>query len=213
MLTHITRAFDDSLFSPASGDGVPPRLLQWPFIRFFIQGRIGVSIFSMVTGYVCALKPIKLYRQGNQEAAFAAISKSAIRRVPRLILPTTLATLGIWFLTQFGAFTVANRTDSWWIDYTSPSAVPYLGNAIKSLLYNLITTWTKGANIYDGNQWTMLPLLAGSYAVYAYVLATVSVRPAHRMMLSLLMWAFYYGASDCELSSVFPPLETPRFGI
>ncbi len=194
MLTHITRAFDDSLFSPASGDGVPPRLLQWPFIRFFIQGRIGVSIFSMVTGYVCALKPIKLYRQGNQEAAFAAISKSAIRRVPRLILPTTLATLGIWFLTQFGAFTVANRTDSWWIDYTSPSAVPYLGNAIKSLLYNPHHHLDKGANIYDGNQWTMWPLLRGSMHVYAFMFATAYVQPRYRMMASLGWWVYYYVA-------------------
>ncbi len=205
MLTHIARAFDDELFRPTDKEGIPPRLLQWPYIRFFLQGRIGVSIFSMVTGYVCALKPIKLCRQGNQEAAFSAICKSALRRVPRLIMPTTIATAMIWFLAQFGAFIVGNRTDSWWIRYTSPNAVPYLGNAIMSLVHNIITTWTKGANIYDGNQWTMWPLLRGSMHVYAFMFAMAYVQPRYRMMASLGWWVYYYVGNDCTFYNPSPP--------
>merc|ERR1712093_268104 len=92
VFTHICRAFDEELFKPTSAEGAPPRILQYPIIRILFQGRIGVTIFSLVTGYVCALKPLRQCRAGQQEAMFSGLARSAFRRVPRLILPTTMAT-------------------------------------------------------------------------------------------------------------------------
>jgi len=150
---------------------------------------------------VCALKPIRLYRQGNQEAAFTSISKSALRRVPRLVLPTALITCIIWLLAQLGAFIVANRTDSWWIGWTSPTMIPYLGASVKNLMYNIITTWTKATNKYDGNQWTLFPLLKGSMEVYVFLMAMAYVQPRYRMMASLGMWVYFYIGGDCKFFS------------
>ncbi|KAI1856951.1 uncharacterized protein JN550_013553 [Neoarthrinium moseri] len=161
--THIARAFDGDLFSPASAADAAPRLLQLPFLRILVQGRITVSIFAFVTGYVCMLKPVKLSRQGNQENAFTSISKSALRRIPRLIIPTTLAACIIWVMAQLGFFLVAKHSDCWWCGATAPDQVPRLGDALHSLVYNIITTWTHGRNSYDRNQWTLLPLLKGSF--------------------------------------------------
>ncbi|TGO81169.1 hypothetical protein BPOR_1302g00010 [Botrytis porri] len=75
--THIARAFDPDLFLASSGEGIRPRLLQLPILRILPQGRIGVTIFSLVTGYVCALKPIRQCRAGNPTACFNTISRSA----------------------------------------------------------------------------------------------------------------------------------------
>jgi hypothetical protein len=163
-----------------------------------VQGRIGVAIFAFVTGYVCALKPIKLSRQGNQEAAFASMAKSALRRVPRLVIPTALATCIIWVMAQLGLFLVAKRSDSWWSGATAPDQVPHLGDALYSLVHNIIRTWTHGANAYDGNQWTLLPLLKGSLWVYVFILATAYLRPRYRMMASLTMFMYFWAASDCK---------------
>lgn len=163
-----------------------------------MQGRIGVSIFAFVTGYVCALKPIKLSRQGNQENAFVSISKSALRRVPRLIIPTALATCIIWVMAQLGLFLVAKRSDCWWCGATAPDQVPHLGDALYSLFFNIITTWTHGRNSYDGNQWTLLPLLKGSFWVYVFIMGTAYMQPRYRMMASLAMFAYFWVASDCE---------------
>lgn len=174
-------------------------MLQLPFLRILVQGRIGVSIFSFVTGYVCALKPIKLYRQDQQAAAFASMSKSALRRLPRLIIPTAFATCIIWVMAQFGLFLVAKRSDSWWSGATAPDQVPYLGDALKALVYNCITTWTHGHNSYDGNQWTLLPLLKGSLWVYVFMLATAYMQPKYRMMASMAVFSYFYMASDCKL--------------
>lgn len=203
VLTHIARAFDGDLFLPASADGAPPRMLQLPFLRILVQGRIGVSIFSFVTGYVCALKPIKLYRQDQQAAAFASMSKSALRRLPRLIIPTAFATCIIWVMAQFGLFLVAKRSDSWWSGATAPDQVPYLGDALKALVYNCITTWTHGHNSYDGNQWTLLPLLKGSLWVYVFMLATAYMQPKYRMMASMAVFSYFYMASDSAFGMQF----------
>ncbi|KUI56385.1 hypothetical protein VP1G_03666 [Cytospora mali] len=160
--THLARAWDGELFGSTSSEDAPPRLLQLPYLRILIQGRIGVTIFAFVTGYVCALKPIKLCRQGNQEAALASISKSALRRIPRLVLPAAAATAVSWVMAEMGLYAVAKHQDSWWIDVQSSRRIPYLGEAFGNLVYNVVTTWTRSTNEYDNNQWTLLPLLKGS---------------------------------------------------
>ncbi|KAH6682500.1 acyltransferas-like protein [Halenospora varia] len=203
VITHICRAFDEELFRPTSEEGAKPRILQLPILRVLVQGRIGVSIFSLVTGYVCALKPIRLTRAGTPDAAFTAIAKSAFRRVPRLILPTTIATTIIWFFCQFGVFEVGNRINGWWVNYTSPNMTPYFGDAIKSLLINLITTWTRNWNIYDNNQWTLLPLLKGSMLVYMMLIATAYAKPRYRMMIELALFVYYYVSNDSAFGMQF----------
>ncbi|ESZ89506.1 hypothetical protein SBOR_10109 [Sclerotinia borealis F-4128] len=204
VFTHIARAFDGDLFLPSSGAGLRPRPLQLPILRIIVQGRIGVTIFSLVTGYVCALKPIRQCRAGNQPACFTSISRSAFRRVPRLVLPTTIATVIIWFLCQFGIYKIAKRCDSWWVEATSPDITPYFGDAVKSLLYHLITTWTRGWNIYDGNQWTLLPLLKGAMLVYIFMLGTAGMKPRYRMMSTAFGMQFFFGTFLSDLSQ-HPP--------
>ena len=194
----MCRAFDEDLFKPTSGEGIPPRILQYPIIRILFQGRVGVAIFSLVTGYVCALKPIRQCRAGNQDAAFSGIAKSAFRRFPRLLLPTTIATTLIWLFCQFGVFEVGNRIDSWWVNYTAPNMTPYFGEAVKSLIYHLVTTWTRSWNIYDNNQWTLLPLLKGSMLIYIMLFATAYVKPRYRMMVELGLFVYYYISNDCK---------------
>lgn len=114
------------------------------------------------------------------------------------MLPTTMATTLIWFFCQFGAFEVGNRIDSWWVNYTSPNITPYIGEAIKSLFYYLITTWTKSWNIYDNNQWTLLPLLKGSMLVYMMMVATAYCKPKYRMMVEIGLFIYYYISNDCK---------------
>ncbi|KAI0475470.1 acyltransferase family-domain-containing protein [Xylariaceae sp. FL0804] len=203
VLTHITRAFYGELFLPVSAEGAAPRVLQLPFLRFLVQGRIGVAIFSFVTGYVCALKPIKLYRQGNPDAAFSAVSKSALRRVPRLVIPCALATIIIWLMSVLGMFLVGKQSDCWWCDATSPTRIPNVFQSIEHLIFNIINTWTHGANDYDGNQWTLLPLLRGSLQVYMFVVATARIQPRYRMMGSLMVWLYFYIAGDSTFGMQF----------
>ncbi|KAI9743254.1 MAG: hypothetical protein M1818_003100 [Claussenomyces sp. TS43310] len=196
VVTHISRAFDPMLFRPATENDQPARLLQWPFIRVFFQGRIGVAIFALVTGYVCALKPIRQSRSSNYEGAFASIAKSSFRRVFRLVFPTTIATCIIWFFTQFGVFSIAKHSNSQWLSYTAPGMTPDFGEAVYTLIFNISQTWVHRSNAYDPNQWTLLPLLKGSMVVYTTCFATMYIRPRYRMMVCWAGWVYYYIAAD-----------------
>lgn len=164
-----------------------------------VQGRIGVAIFSLVTGYVCALKPIRQYREGNQTAAFRGIAKSAFRRVPRLVLPATLATILIWLLCQFRAFEIANSAEGQWLRDSSPNTSLGLGPAILDLMRALSETWTRLYNVYDINQWTLLPLLKGAMLVYVMLFATAYCKPVYRMLVSLFLCVYFFITNDGKL--------------
>lgn len=196
VVTHLLRACDPDAFRPASSEKVPPRFIQWPFIRVFLQGRIGVSIFSLVTGYVCALKPIRQARSGNMEGAVVGVGKSAFRRIPRIVLPTTIATVLTWFVCQFGVFEIARHANNPWLSYTAPERTPYFGDAVRSLFFNVIETWVYGRNAYDANHWNLQPLLKGSMLVYISVIATIYMQPKYRMMISMAQWIYYYIGND-----------------
>lgn len=199
VLTHLARAFDSDLFLPTSSETAYPRLLQYPPLRIIPQGRIGVSIFSLVTGFVCALKPLRQIRAGQPEAALTGIAKSAFRRIPRLVFPASLATVIIWLVCQLGGFRISKGVASWWVGATSPvreegGSVVALGR----LAGNLVSTWTSGGNVYDGNQWTLWPLLKGSMMVYMAVVGMVFIRVRWRMVICLGLFVYYYVANDCK---------------
>lgn len=94
-------------------------------------------------------------------------------------------------------FEVANRVEGWWLNYTSPNITPYVGPAIKMLLLNMITTWTRSWNVYDNNQWTLLPLLKGAFLVYIMLFATAYMKPRYRMMVEMGLFVYYYISNDC----------------
>ncbi|KAL5377025.1 hypothetical protein PMIN06_009191 [Paraphaeosphaeria minitans] len=195
VLTHISRAWAGNLFWATTAENTTPKLLQLPFLRVLIQGRLGVSIFALVTGYVCALKPLKLYRQDKHEAAFISISKSALRRFPRLFLPSAAATVLSFIISELGLFSVAEHADSGWISQVPPrkgSLFPAIGN----LVYEIGAIWIKRNNEYDRNQWTMLPLLQESIKIYTFLLAVAYIRPRYRMLASFAMFAYYWMGND-----------------
>lgn len=182
-----------------------------------------MTIFAFVTGYVCALKPIKLFKDGNHEAALNSVSKSALRRFPRLFLPAAAATVASFSMCQMGLYTIAKAQDSWWVDANSPIRTPQVGQAIARLFYNILTTWTRMENNYDQNQWTLLPLLKGSIWVYTFIVATAYVKPRYRMLASFGLWVYFWCCSDCKswLSAEFslvsvvssPPTYLAAFGM
>ena len=190
--THITRAFDDKLFFAADDQGIPPRLLQYPFVRLIFQGNIGVAVFALLTGYVCALKPLRQARQGNQEAALSTIAKGAFRRIPRLVLPASIALIIAWALAQFGAFTAASRSDSEWLRISTGISSLDLFTELHRLWLNLLATWTGERTEYDDHQWTLLPLLNGSLLSFLLVAALIYTKFEYRMAVYVAFMGYWW---------------------
>ena len=74
-----------------------------------------------MSGYVCSIKPMKLARAGKAADARQVIASSAFRRVIRLAVPATIATLCSWFLCQVGGYNLAlSLPGHYWLNYMSP---------------------------------------------------------------------------------------------
>ncbi|KAJ5958428.1 Acyltransferase 3 [Penicillium vulpinum] len=200
VLTHLSRGWDYALFFPRDSEGATPRILQWPVLRIPWQGRLGVTIFAFLTGYVCALKPLKLSRAGDTTSAFETISKSAFRRPPRLIFPATIALLISWIVAQFGGFIVANRSDCKWCRYAAPDLEDSFWKELIRLPMNFLSTWTTGYMAYDDHQWALLPLLLSSMLVYLLLFTTMFVQFRYRVAIYLGMLLYFHqdAARDTE---------------
>lgn len=192
VLTHLTRAFDYPLFWPRDREDAAPRLLQLPILRLPFQGRIGVMIFAFLTGYVCAIKPLRQIKSGNRDGALTTLAKSAFRRPPRLILPATVALLIAWTATQLHGFAIASICDSDWLRKSSPKIEGGLNVEIPRLFWEFQKSWIHGMPAYDEHQWALLPLLKGAFLVYSVLFATAFMKTRMRMLTVFTLWLWYW---------------------
>ena len=103
MTGHVVRGFFPLYLSSADSYDATPRLLQRPILRLYSAGPFWVAVFFILSGYVCAVKPLRLADAGKAEEARKSIASSTFRRFLRIGLPATLGTILCWFLSQLGA--------------------------------------------------------------------------------------------------------------
>jgi hypothetical protein len=106
------------------------------------SGPFWISIFFLLSGYVCAIKPLRLSAQGQQDEARRVIASSAFRRIVRIGIPAFLGTMLPWMLTQMGAFTLIPelKTHGGWLSYTTPHRVEGVFAPVKSLVKEAVSS-------------------------------------------------------------------------
>lgn len=171
-------------------------LLQLPFIRLIYAGRVSIAIFAIIAGYVNAIKPISFMRAQENDRALASLASSAFRRTGRLVLPTSIATVIAWLLTQIGGFEVALHANQPWLRDISPHMSTSVSEALSSLMKNLITTWTTGANDYDKIQWTITFFLQAAWWTYMLLLATIYVKSKYRLLIYGGLYCYFWYAKN-----------------
>ena len=159
-------------------------------------GRSGVAIFFIITGYVNALSSISKSRAGNPDAAFINISKSALARTGKLVLPAVFATIFSWILANLNSYKMSENIDSVWIRQGYHKQESNIFMAIISLIRAIIQTWTTGWNEYDGTQWTLVLFLQSSMTVYTVSLATTLVAPKTRRIIFGLLYLYFWICGD-----------------
>jgi len=134
--SHSIRAFLPDYLSPADDYDEPPRLFQLPFLRIIAAGPFWISIFFLLSGYVCAIKPIRLSNAEQVDEARRVIASSAFRRVLRIGLPATLATTMAWVLCQLGMYELHPDIRYWsgWLELTTPRRRDNVLDAVQNLL-------------------------------------------------------------------------------
>lgn len=206
----MTLAFARYIVRPADGEGGPSSWMQQPFLRLVGQGPAWVALFFILSGFVNALKPVKLARSGNIESALSNLAISSFRRPFRLFLPATATTIISWFITQFGAYETARRSDAYWLYITSPSPSPTWGKAFEDLLTAIRTTWLyEPGTPYDQPQWALLFLLQGSMFVFTALLITINLTPRFRVFAIVVcyFWSMNWSTSLSDRMSSDSPIS------
>lgn len=196
MFSHLTLAFARWIVLPCLGKDGNMLLTQRPIFRLVGQGAAWVALFIILSGFVNSLKPIKLARGGNIDPALSNLAVSSFRRSFRLVLPATAATIISWFITQFGAYETAKKSNAYWLYTTSPDPSSSWGTAVEDLLHAIRTTWTYNPdNPYDQPQWALLYLLQGSMFVFTALLVTINLTPRWRVwtIIFLYFWSWNWG--------------------
>lgn len=157
-------------------------------------------MFLLLTGFVNALKPIKLARAGRVDNALESLASSCFRRTSRLVLPSAFATFFAWILCELGGYRIGSMVESAWMNNTSPLPSGSVSAAVRSLLKAIFDTW-KGKNAIDGNQWVVPVILKGSLMLYVSLLALVRATPGYRMLCFGALFAYSWLNNDCKILS------------
>jgi len=222
--------------SPANEYGGHPKLFQRPFLRLIAAGPFWTACFFILSGYVCAIKPLKLYNAGHADEARQVIGSSAFRRIPRIGIPATIATIMSWTLAQIGVYGPIHRlnVDSEWIGRTTPFRIPGFWPPILNLLVQSVripismyksdalqfNTWTGKDNWYELNQWTLCWEMRGSMLLFIILVMSSHCTPFWRRIFLLgsacyafrigefmSPFCFISGALLADLSLRLPPAE------
>lgn len=225
----------ESFYWPENAFDRPYRILNYPYFRLILHGGfLAVTIFFIMSGYVCSIKPLKLMRSGKGDEARKVIVSSAFRRIIRLGAPSITATAISWLMDRFGAFNLAQTLPGHvWLRVFSPPEDVTFTASLRPLLFSFLRTWyydgrpfTTSRNIYEGIQWTMAVELHGSFIIYLALAVTSTFTPFYRIasFFALIAYSaycdddvlanvpFYIGAILADLSLVLSSNQSPPSG-
>jgi hypothetical protein len=168
-----------------------------------------VALFFILTGFVNSLKPIRQARDDDRIEALSTLARSAFNRTGRLVFPATVITAITWFVCQLGFFTLALESDSHWMRATGGRPSATWGGAIVDLFKEILDTWLYMNNKYDQPQWTLSPLLKGSFWVYSTLFIMIYTKPVFRIFVEVALYAFSYAGKDC-MSDMYMPQNRRR---
>ena len=195
--SHLYLSLNESMRFPGESENVLGSIIRLPILRLHTLGAPWLAVFFILTGFVNAYKPIQQARKRNVSSSLTGLASSAFRRTWRLVLPSTLATILAWIMTQLGFFNLATGVGEIWLRTSSPVMIAGWWPALHALFDSIWTTWTGGINAYDKNQWCMFVLLKGSMLVYIALLATIRCTSRCRMLIFFGLYVY----SCCCLDS------------
>lgn len=198
VLSHTILSFARHLVLPCYEPNGSAGLLQRPILRLPSQGTAWVALFFVLLGYVNSLKAVGQARSGAVEEALQTIAGSTIRWTARLVLPAAAATFIAWLACQLGFFSLASRSDAYWLQVNSAQPSDSWGNALQHLVEQIFSTWLYAENHYDQPQWALFYLIEGSMYVLLALLATIRTTPRFRMFAEGFLYIWSWCTGDCK---------------
>lgn len=142
---------------------------------FFLNGSGAVVFFFVLSGFV-------LSRAALQSGSEKTIRIGALKRWPRLALPTVVATIVSWLLFYCGLYhyqAAASITHSPWLAQFAYATIQPIGYPFwKALGQGLFFTFFRGDQYYDSSIWTMRFEFAASFAIFGLTLLVLTYKKA-----------------------------------
>lgn len=115
-------------------------IFQLPISRLiFDGGYLAVSLLFVTSGYLCAIKPLRLIRAGKPEEARSLVGQRGFRRFLRLAIPANLATTISWFLANVGGFSTSIALPGYvWLHFHSGWPSPTWAHAFRQLRIEIV---------------------------------------------------------------------------
>lgn len=164
---HSILAFFPSAYyggNPESGKYSMDTLLAESPIGVVFNGNFWVCVFCVVSGLVLSLKVMKDRNREN-------LSKTVLKRYPRLALPMLIVSFLVYFMLKIGAFSnieAAIYTQSDWLAGYYREVV----SLKKVFTCSLYGVWFLGDNTFSTAFWMMSPLFMGSF--FSYLISIVT---------------------------------------
>ena len=180
---HIISGFAPTIGEVLPGTQVAESLAGTVFF-VAINGQAAVIFFFVLSGYVLTFR---FFESPNPDDVMVA----AIKRLPRLALLTTIATVGsavIWLLGLYYFRQAAQITNSAWLGEFAHAKFPdhFQISIIGALLQGMWRTFIVGDNYYDTSLWTMAYEFHGSLVVFVAAPFIVFVLRNRYVWLSLI---------------------------
>lgn len=135
-------------------------ILSAPLISFLWNGKLAVSIFFVLSGYV-------LIKAFNETGDVNILRARAAKRFFRFFIPVLFSVMLSWLVLELGVGywkDASNISGSWWLNHFW-SFDPSFESAIKEGVYEAIFS---GKSLYTPPLWTMKIELVGSFIVFSY---------------------------------------------
>jgi transcription initiation factor TFIID subunit 11 len=139
-LVVIAHGFEGYAYPRDSFDA-RPYLFTLPIFKLVFEGGyLAVPIFFIMSGYVCAMKPMKLMRAGKIDDARKVVASSGFRRLIRLGIPATIAVTCSWFICQTGGLNMAiSLPGDCWLHFHSAYPVEGFWNSVTQLVKAIVS--------------------------------------------------------------------------
>lgn len=143
VLSHSTWAvLPQFLFPPNDLDNTDAALgtsFQAPFL--VVAGQSFLPVFFIISGYVCAIKAIRLANAGLAHEARRHLASSALRRVVRTGLSASCGTLFAWTVCQARLFSFVPLVElpGMWLAWGTPKPSRRFGGAVKALVASCVS--------------------------------------------------------------------------
>jgi hypothetical protein len=194
-------ALHGDVIHPATRHARIHGLWHWPFFHAFAEGFQWVVMFLVLAAWVNAIKPLKIMNMADKEGALVSLSKAALKRPLRLMLPAGAVTILSCVMAQMNLFHYGT-VGSGWMAQASPTPASSLWQALRQLVRSLWASWFDAANSYENNQWVMKWFLEGSWKLFAILLPMAVMSPTWRRATLFVQWLWAWNTKEGQFATV-----------